>query len=71
MELNKEQIGFLNKCTEGKWTLNEKTGLVDIRGDFNCYHKRLTDFKGVKFGVVTGGFYCSHNSLTSLVGAPQ
>ena len=71
MKLNKEQIGFLNECTKGKWTLNEETGLVDIRGDFDCSNKRLTDFKGVKFGVVTGGFWCSYNSLTSLVGAPQ
>ena len=71
MELNKEQIEFLNKYTEGKWTLNEETGLVDIRGDFDCSNKRLTDFKGVKFGVVTGGFWCHYNSLTSLEGAPQ
>ena len=71
MELNKEQIEFLNKYTEGKWTLKKKTGLVDIRGDFDCSNKRLTDFKGVKFGVVTGGFWCHYNYLTSLEGAPQ
>ncbi len=74
MKLNKKQIGFLNKCTKGKWTLNEETGLVDIEGDFNCsrvYGESLTDFKGVKFGVVTGDFRCSNNSLTSLEGAPQ
>ncbi len=74
MELNKEQIEFLNKYTEGKWTINEKTGLVDIEGDFVCSYEKyekLTDFKGVKFGVVTGSFYCHGNSLTSLEGAPQ
>ena len=74
MELNKEQIGFLNERTEGKWTINEKTGLVDIEGDFVCSYEKyekLTDFKGVKFGVVTGSFYCHGNSLTSLEGAPQ
>ena len=71
MELNKEQIEFLNKIAKGRWTLNEKTGLVDIEGSFNCCSENLTDFKGVKFGVVTGYFRCSGNSLTSLVGAPQ
>lgn len=83
MELNKKQIEFLNKFTEGKWTLNEKTGLVDIEGDFDCSRDRiernhyrggakaLTDFKGVKFGVVTGGFSCSHNTIKSLKGSPQ
>jgi len=71
MDLNKEQIKFLNECTEGEWTFNEKTGLVDIKGDFDCSREKLTDFKGVRFGVVTGNFYCYDNNLTSLEGAPQ
>ena len=83
MKLNKEQIEFLHKYTYGGWTLNEKTGLVDIKGNFYCNYsiegegifpqseEKLTNFKGVKFGVVTGNFYCSNNSLTSLEGAPQ
>jgi len=66
-----KQIGFLNKYTQGKWTLNEKTGLVDIEGSFNCSDEKLTNFKGVRFGAVTGSFYCSRNKLTSLEGAPQ
>ena len=69
--INKEQIEFLNECTKGKWALNEKTGLVDIEGGFDCYSRELTDFKGVKFGVVTEKFICSYNSLKSLEGAPQ
>ena len=64
-------IGFSNEYTKGKWTLNEETGLVDIEGDFNCSCKGLTDFKGVKFGVVTGNFRCDNNMLTSIEGAPQ
>ena len=36
MKLNKKQIEFLNECTKGEWTLNEKTGLVDIEGRFDC-----------------------------------
>ena len=71
MKLNKEQIEFLNKIAKVRWTINEKTGLVEIEGSFNCFCKNLSDFKGVKFGVVTGDFYCHGNSLTSLYGAPQ
>jgi len=74
-----EVIQFLNKFTKGKWSLNEKTGLVDIEGNFNCSgitlnkgsRKKLKDFSGVRFGVVTGDFDCSFNELTSLEGAPQ
>ncbi len=74
-----EVIQFLNKFTKGKWSLNEKTGLVDIEGNFNCSgitlnkgsRKKLKDFSGVRFGVVTGDFGCSFNELTSLEGAPQ
>ena len=80
MDLNKilkltnqeiQLILFLEKYTEGKWTINKKTGLVDIKGDFRCHRKELKDFKGVRFGVVTGDFDCSDNNLTSLEGAPQ
>jgi hypothetical protein len=42
-----------------------------VDGNFDCSHQRLKGFKGVKFGVVTGDFYCDNNSLISLVGAPQ
>jgi len=70
-ELTPEQTEWLDKYTIGSWTLNPQTGLVDVDGDFNCYYRRLTDFKGVRFGVVTGYFYCYHNWLTSLEGAPQ
>jgi len=82
MGLIKKQIEFLDKFTKGKWALNEKTGLVDIEGDFDCsrnkiernYYggvKALSDFKEVKFGVVTGNFYCVHNTIKSLKGSPQ
>ena len=70
-ELSQEQIEWLNKCTKGKWTLNPKTGLVDVEGNFDCSDLDLTDFKGVRFGVVSVIFDCSHNRLTSLEGSPQ
>ncbi|NBW56723.1 hypothetical protein EBR43_02845 [bacterium] len=70
MELTQEQKNWLDKCTQGTWSLN-KSGLVDIDGSFNCKEQNLEDFKGVKFGVVGGDFYCYDNKLTSLEGAPQ
>jgi hypothetical protein len=70
-ELTPEQTEWLDKCTMGKWTLNPQTGLVDVDGSFACYYQDLTDFKGVRFGIVTGNFDCSVNKLTSLEGAPK
>jgi hypothetical protein len=69
--LTKKQINWLDKCTKGRWTLNSKTGLVDVEGSFDCRGQRLKGFKGVKFGVFNGYFWCENNRLTSLVGAPQ
>jgi hypothetical protein len=69
--LTQEQINWLDKCANGRWTLNPKTGLVDVDGNFICSFQGLSDFKGVKFGKVTGDFLCGDNRLTSLEGAPQ
>ena len=82
--LTQEQRKWLNKCTKEtyrfetyyrfnteKWTLNSKTGLVDVYGSFDCSKQGLSDFKGVKFGSVGEYFSCSENQLTSLEGAPQ
>ena len=71
MELTQEQVQWLDNCTKGTWTLNPQTGLVDVKGKFNCHEQGLTDFKGVKFGEVGSSFYCSSNALTSLMGAPR
>jgi hypothetical protein len=70
-ELTPEQIDWLDECTTGRWKLTPQTGLVDVDGDFYCQDQNLTDFKGVRFGEVSGFFDCSRNSLTSLDGAPQ
>ena len=72
--LTEEQIKWLNECTRRTWStwkLNPQTGEVDVKGDFNCSEQGLSDFKGVRFGVVKGDFDCGSNLLTSLVGAPQ
>ena len=71
-KLTEEQIEWLNECTEGTtWKLNPQTGLVDVDGRFSCSEQDLSDFKGVRFGVVGGDFYCYRNQLTSLEGAPR
>ena len=70
-ELTREQVQWLDECTKGTWALNPQTGLVDVKGRFSCSGQGLSDFKGVKFGVVWRNFNCSENRLTSLDGAPQ
>ena len=70
-ELSQEQRDWLDKCSKGSWNLNPKTGLVDVSGDFRCNAQKLSSFKGVRFGSISGKFDCSYNSLTSLEGAPQ
>ena len=69
--LTPEQEEFLNKCTKGSWTYNSSTGLVDVDGDFRCSDQNLDDFKGVRFGKVSGNFNCQYNRLTSLEGSPR
>ena len=70
--LTPEQIEWLGKCTTGNWDLNLRTGEVDVfHGGFDCSEQDLSDFKGVRFGVVEWHFYCSDNLLTSLEGAPR
>jgi hypothetical protein len=68
--LTPEQKSWLDKFTGGTWSLNAE-GLVDVEGAFDCSYRRLSDFKGVRFGKVSGNFYCQWNSLTSLEGAPE
>ena len=69
--LTKEQVEFLNKYTEGTWSVNPTTGLVDVQGDFNCSSERLKSLLDISFGHVVGNFNCYDNRLTSLAGAPQ
>lgn len=69
--LTPEQVEFLNECTRGSWKLSPSTGLVNVQGDFLCDRKSLPDLKDLKFGKVTGSFYCNGNNLESLKGAPE
>jgi hypothetical protein len=70
-ELTPEQIELLDECTKGTWTPNPETGEVDVDGNFDCYRQGLTDFKGVRFGVVGQNFRCDNNHLTTLEGSPR
>ena len=70
-DLTQEQIDFLNDCTRGEWKVNPDTGLIDIRGNFGCDDMNLDDFKGLRFGKVTGYFSCTRNNLKTLDGSPR
>jgi hypothetical protein len=71
-ELSQEQVKWLNKFTSrGIWELNPQTGLVDVDGDFDCTNKGLPNFRGIRFGEVSGDFHCGYNQLTTLEGAPR
>ena len=69
--LTAEQEAFLDQHTRGTWSVNSSTGLVDVWGLFDCSKRRLNSLYGIQFGTVTGNFYCDHNQLTSLEGAPR
>jgi len=69
--LSPQQQDFLDRYTEGTWSVNPATGLVDVQGKFNCYGRGLKSLYGIQFGQVTGDFWCNSNLLTSLAGAPQ
>ena len=68
--LTDEQRKFLDRIAHGRWSVNSE-GLVDVQGDFYCSGQGLEDFLGIRFGKVSGGFYCRNNQLRTLEGAPR
>jgi hypothetical protein len=70
-KLTEEQEKFLKTFVKGTWEFDPSTGLVDVDGDVAFAGKSLGDFRGLKFGKVSGSFYCSMNRLTSLMGSPR
>jgi hypothetical protein len=68
--LSEDQNGWIVKCTRGIWSVGGD-GKVNVKGSFDCSRQNLMDFKGVRFGRVSGNFYCYDNALTSLEGAPE
>jgi len=69
--LSEDQINFLKRFTDGKWTIDPITGLVNVDGNFYCASSQIKSFLNIKFGIVIGDLYCSHNQLTSLDGFPN
>ncbi len=51
------------------WNLNSN-GLVDVDDKVKLFGRGLKKLP-LKFGEVTGGFFCENNQLTSLEGAPH
>ena len=51
------------------YTINSD-GSIDVDGNVNLSRKGLTKLP-LKFGNVTGYFYCSDNQLTTLEGSPK
>ena len=70
-DLTQKQKTFLTRYTQGTWSVNRQTGLVDVEGNFDCSYSRLKSLSGISFGHVSGNFSCGRNQLTSLAGAPQ
>ena len=68
--LNDEQRKFLDEYIRGTWSVNRE-GLVDVEGNFYCNRQGLEDFLGIRFGKVSGGFYCYNNQLRTLEGSPR
>jgi hypothetical protein len=68
--LTDEQRKFLDKYTDGSWSVNSE-GLVDVEGSFWCENQGLEDFLGIRFGRVSGYFWCYWNQLRTLEGSPR
>ena len=68
--LTDEQRKFLDRYIRGTWSVNRE-GLVDVEGNFYCSGQGLEDFLGIRFGKVSGGFYCLGNQLRTLDGSPR
>ena len=68
--LTDEQRKFLDSVPHGRWSVNSE-GLVDVEGSFWCAGRGLEDFLGIRFGKVSGNFYCWNNQLRTLEGSPR
>jgi hypothetical protein len=69
--LTPDQIDFLKRNTQGPWSVNLKTGLIDVGNSFNCDEQNLDNFLGLKFGEINGHFTCSGNNLKTLEGSRE
>jgi len=51
------------------YTINDDF-TIDVKGNVNLYNKSLSKIP-LKFNIVSGGFYCYNNNLTTLEGSPR
>lgn len=65
----REVENILKRRRFQNYTINDDL-TVDVDGDVNLVKKNL-HFLPVKFGKVSGNFYCHDNLLNSLVGSPR
>ena len=73
------QETFLNTYTDGSWTYDPATGLVNVDGDADYRSNfaisfdegKSVNFYGIRFGKVTGFFDCSRNNIINLEGCPE
>jgi len=70
-DLTQEQIDFLDNCAGTRWYVNPNTGFIDVQGGFDGSSRKLDDFKGLRFGNVSGSFFCYFNNLKTLDGSPR
>jgi hypothetical protein len=69
-EIENKVKGFVCEQLEIKnYTINEN-GFIDVDGDVSLYKRNLSKLP-LKFGRVTGNFYCFNNQLTTLEGCPE
>jgi len=68
--LSSEDKILLDQRVSGTWSLNSKTGLIDVNGHIFLMNLKLISIP-FKFWKVSGDFYCEGNQLTSLEGSPQ
>ena len=68
-QTEKEVAKICKKYGIENWSINQD-GLVDVDDDVDLERKRLTKLP-LKFGIVSGNFFCSRNELTTVEGAPK
>ena len=61
---------LLKKCIQGTYEIDEN-GFVNVEGNVDLFSENLTSFRNIKFGKISGYFYCYNNNLTGLGGSPK
>jgi len=68
-KLTPSQVKWLKKMDISEYSVDSE-GFVNVDGNVDISNKRLKVIP-VKFGYVGGAFFCNHNNLSSLQGAPR